>query len=386
MMEIVLKINMFSGKSIGKCFEMRISFQKYSRIAFHIISATLLPPPPADLPDVMTSSFACKKCYVNRECMLYAASEARNIVDPHWVTGNTHKELLSKFTGNLTDEDLLYFRKWDRLIDLEADASTCNIATAWLTESQHRERERGESVSSLIFDHPAPSPTEEGLYVLIAFRRGESSQSNTPLENLPLSHGCHVIISTDGTSLVGSTNSVRSGKRQAGKQFRHQMHIVRGIMEKVEDGKVYILAKREDLERIRDLARRHRNFFEKKGTSPQLLFRIDKDISAVGIGTLRQNLINFFTADFAGDAENQPSRVAKQSRLPRLRDIVVRLTLPQFNPSVTSDSLFNVKGPKIPGCEMESLSSEFSHLNPDQKTAVVKVCTTTSICFVLPFL
>ena len=128
-----------------------------------LCSAKILPATPANLPEVMPNSFPCKKCYVNRECMLYAATEAQDL--------DNHRELLSQYTGKLEDGDLSYFREWDRLIDLEADASSKNIATAWLTDSKNLEVEKGESVSSLIFDHPEPSPTEEGSYVLIAFRR-----------------------------------------------------------------------------------------------------------------------------------------------------------------------------------------------------------------------
>jgi DNA replication ATP-dependent helicase Dna2 len=310
--------------------------------------------------------------------MLYAAAETRNKTDPNWLTGRSHADLLAKFTGNLQESDMEYFRKWDRLIDLEADASSRNMATAWLTDSHSREKERGESVSGLVFDHPEPSPTQEGSRLLIAFRRGGSSPSQAPFQKIALSRGCHVIISTDGTSLVDSSHSdTPTPSPRRPKRFRHQMHIVRGIVEKVENEKLFVMARREDLERIRDLVTRHRKFCEKNGGeaySP-LPFRFDKDTSSVGIGTLRQNLINFLTADFSRKEVEQMSQasVAKQSRLPKLRDIVVRLASPKFDLRVTPDSIFRAVGPEIPGCDMDTLSAEYSRLNPDQQQAVIKV-------------
>jgi hypothetical protein len=310
--------------------------------------------------------------------MLYAAAEVEDPKDPNWEVGRTHGDLVDKFTGNLQESDISYFREWDRLIDLEADASSRNMATAWLTDSRDREREKGESISSLVFDHPEPSPTKEGSHVLIAFRRSESSHSQTSLESMALTRGCQIIISTDGTSLDDCSQSLQSttGSRRPRKKFRHQMHIVRGYVHGIHAEKIFVLARREDLERIRDLLKRYKIFCSKNdGQEYQLFFRVDKDNSSVGIGTLRQNVINFLTADSARTKTEQLSQasVAKKSRLPKLRDIIIRLDSPHFDLGITPASLFNVFGPSIPGCEMRSLSVEFVRLNPDQQKAIVKV-------------
>eukprot|EP00980_Cylindrotheca_fusiformis_P003269 scaffold738_cov124-Cylindrotheca_fusiformis.AAC.8 len=347
----------------------------------HILSlqsATLLPPPPADLPEVLSNSYSCQRCYVNRECMLYAAAGTKKKNDPNWATGRSHGDLLAQFTGHLQESDIEYFRTWDRLIDLEADASGRNIAIAWLTDSRCREMERGESISGLVFDHPEPSPTDESSHVLIAFRRGGASLTQTSFEKISLTRGCHVIISTDGTSLVDGSSGLDSctAPSRRIKKFRHQMHIVRGIVENVQNEKLLVMARREELERIRDLVIRHRNFCDKNGEpySP-LSFRFDKDTSSVGIGTLRQNLINFFTADFSGKKDEQLSQAsaAKKLRLPKLRDLVIRLEKPRFDINVSVELLFRSVGQTIPGCDMKGLSTEFSQLNPDQRQAVMKV-------------
>lgn len=340
-------------------------------------SATLFPPPPADLPEVMSNSHSCQRCYVNRECILYAASETNNKNDPDWLTGRSHADLLVKFTGKLQESDLEYFRKWDRLIDLEADASSRNIAASWLTESHICEQENGESVSCLVFDHPEPSRTEESSHVLIAFHRAKSSPTQAPFDKIALSSGCHIIVSTDGTSLVdslGADTPTLSNRRTT--KFRYQMHVVRGIVEEVQGEKLLVMTRREELERIRDLVLRHRNFCEKNGEPySELQFRFDKDTSSVGIGTLRQNLINFLTADFAdGKDENlSQANAAKKIRLPKLRDAVIGFASPRFDLRVPMDSIFHACCPPIPGCDMDTLSAEFYRLNPDQQQAVTKV-------------
>ena len=293
--------------------------------------------------------------------MLYAAT-VTDRSDPSWSIRTSHSELMSKFTGHLIEEDIKYFRDWDRLIDLEAHAMNNNLAVPWLTESQTREKETGESVSSLVYDRPEPL---QGSRVLMVFRRSEKSHNQSSLDSLSLSRGCHVVISTDGTSFDGSQSDPKGRRRRS----RHRMHIVRGIMEQSDKAQLFISARREDLERIRDLVGRHQ-----KLSASDLLFRVDKDKSPVGIGTLRQNLITFFTADYKRSEGEELSQTAKsqQRRLPWLRDVVVRLRTPSFDDK-TSESLFRGGGPNIPGCNLQVLSNEFAKLNPDQQKAVEKV-------------
>jgi hypothetical protein len=331
----------------------------------------LLPAPPADLPEVKSTSHSCTRCFANRECMLYAAAEKD---DTSGGVGHTHKELLSKFTGQLEEDDLAYFRKWDRLIDLEADASNRNAASAWLVNSHQREKETGESISSLVYDGAVPS--EGGSQVLIRFRRGADTLSQSKLESLSITKGSYVIISTDGTSFDDSQsepNLEYENTQRRRKKFRHHMHVVRGSMQEISSDGLLVSSRREDLERIRDMTSRYQKLSEDDGSS-RLMFRLDKDNSSVGIGTLRQNIINFFSSDHSRKEGEEMSQVAvaKQRRLPRLRDSVVRLQPPSFNTNDTA-SFFRGPGPRIPGCDLHTLSREFEDLNSDQQDAVHKV-------------
>jgi hypothetical protein len=307
--------------------------------------------------------------------MLYAAIE-HDAADPTSAVRQSHNELLSKFTGQLKDDDLAYFRDWDRLVDLEADAGKSSVATPWLVDSCDREKEKGESVSALVYDRGEPS---DGSRLLIAFRRSAQSQLKAPLNSLSLSKGCRVIVSTDGTSLDSSqseSTAPNSKLHRTRSKFKHQMHVIRGTLERVDADGLFVSAGRDDLDRVRGLVARHRNLSENSSDSgsSQLLFRMDKDNSSVGIGTLRQNLINLFTADYARKEGEELSKtdLAKRRLLPWLRDVVVRLQPPSFD-AKPQESFFNCPSSCIPGCDMRQLSSEFSHLNSDQQNAVSKV-------------
>lgn len=298
--------------------------------------------------------------------MLYAASENESS-----TVRDSHKDLMSKFTGHLKEDEIAYFRKWDRLIDLEAHASNRNVATSWLRDSQRLEKEKGEVASSLIYERPEPL---QGSRILIVFRRDPQTESISSLESLSFQRGCHVIVSTDGTSLSTSEEvnfPEPSGPTKRRLILRHQMHIARGSFERIENDAMFVSAKREDLERIRDMVERHLKLHGKT-----LHFRVDRENSSVGVGTLRQNIFNFFTADFSRSEGEELSQteIAKQRRLPWLRDIIIRLKPPTFG-SKKVESLFLGPGPKVPGCDLETLSFEFNKLNSSQKKAVEKVRT-----------
>lgn len=312
---------------------------------------------------------------MNRECMVYAATEPTSLSDPNWAIGNSHRELLSRFVGQLQDSDIEYFRNWDRLIDLEADASNQFMTTAWLTEADKREREGRDSVSGLIYVQALPGPTDD--LVLLAFQRAPFSISQSPLDDLALSQGSHVVVSTDTSSLAESSDHhVAPPSQIGGKRFRNRMHVLRGIVDEVHFDRLVLLTGRDDLERIRDLTSQYKTFYRthEEGNS-QLCFRFDKDSSPVGIGTLRQNLINFLTADAVTKKDETLSQVqiAKQQRLPRLRDLIIRLEAPRFENNISEDCLFFSESATLNGCEMKTLMTEFSSLNSDQKHAVVKV-------------
>ena len=314
------------------------------------------------LPDVLPNVHPCQKCYAKRECMVYAGAAARRSDDPRDASVvQTHKELLESFTGNLSDDDIAYFQKWDRLIDLEADAGYSNKAEAWLVPSAEREETTSKCISSLCFDPTTSSSDalfDDTAAATISFKRSSTSPLETPLQNLGFEGGCFVMVSTDSTSTsAGNETNINHS--------RPYMGIVRGIMERASDSTVTIRAKHDDLTRIRKFVSR----LEANSAGQQaILFRLDRDELSTGVGTLRQNLINLF----AGDVEDQ---TRNPNRLAWLRDVIVRTRTPSFDGTVSLFSPAAGHVPSIPGCDLEELAFEFSELNEDQRAAAQKVIT-----------
>jgi DNA replication ATP-dependent helicase Dna2 len=324
------------------------------------------PAPPAVLPELLANDHMCKKCYANRECMMYAASERSSTVpggdyDPF----KTHSVLLGHFTGHLTAADFSYFQEWDRLIDLEAHAGASLAAESWLKSSVEQEKATAKCMSSLVFDQ---AESLEGVVFdeensfgtmpvgTMSFTRSKSSSLHTPLFNLGFEKGCHVIVSTDSTSTSPSPR-------------RAKMHIVRGFLDRATESQVFVRATKDDVIRIQKIAQ-----LNARQGQPESLFRLDRDNVATGVGTLRQNLVNLFTGDRldVGQDDAQPS----VTRLSWLRDMIVRLRAPVFQQNISQSEMFrpatqNV--PQIPGCDLIDLACEFAELNIDQRNAVLKV-------------
>ena len=112
--------------------------------------------------------------------MLYTAAElsGHNDTGPNRVQ-KSHAEILKQFTEHLSEEELAYFKKWDSLIDMEADATQSSVTEAWLEKSEDRERATSKSISSLVYEM---CEVDEGVS-FIWLRRSDNSALQTPLSN-----------------------------------------------------------------------------------------------------------------------------------------------------------------------------------------------------------
>jgi hypothetical protein len=283
------------------------------------------------------------------------------------VTGQdvSHRDLRNHFTSHLVEEEYEYFTKWDRLIDLEADASSSSIALTWLQESKDVENEYSTCVSALIYDATESSPHavfDESWFAMIAFQRSRTSPLQTSLSEVGFEPGCRVVISTDSTTIQATTKA----HSEISPRLRPQMHIVRGTISKATESHLYILASRDDLKRIGNVM--------KNSPTETMTFRIDKEYFPTGITTLRQNLVNLFTAD--KKPIDVPGSQVEQSRLSWLRDILIRLRYPSFDRSLIKSMFTPAKDiiiEPVPGCDLMDLFFEFATLNRDQQAAVEQV-------------
>ena len=350
------------------------------------------PPPPSALPQLQSNVSTCERCYKNRECMMYASA------DKHKTTSiatsvtttpakNKHGKLLDHFTGHLQGAELDYFRKWDRLIDLEKHASARDvISRAWLFESGEKEMRDGKCISSLVLDEAysisvnteettSSTNSENEQDVSIRFVRSNDSKQTTSLVSLSIEVGSYVIVSEDGTSFVSKSSPQGTHNAQRRVVRQKKMHIMKGTVVKLGEGDIYISVPRKDVGRLRS-----------PSNTQSVKFRLDKDEYTGSVGLLLQNLVNFFTLDipsFSAESLGTSTKTKTptanneySARRRRLTNSIIRLDpQPRFLDDISESSLFTSDAfalDGIPGCDMSSLKRDFYKLNKDQKGAVLK--------------
>jgi hypothetical protein len=342
--------------------------------------------PPADLPNLQYPD-QCSRCFSARECMTYAAAGSLNAEGNQKDVQRSHKDILEQYTGHLSDNELEYFRTWDRLIDLEADATKSSVAEAWLEKSEDLERRNGKSISSLSFIprilQQNERSQEEQSVAFIVFERSTSSVLRTPLSKLKLQSGTFVTCSSDCTSqdVLQAKYSLKPSVRQGNRAFRHQMKVFRGTVERTEgDNKIVIRTSEASIGRMNDLVARFKDSTPvSTSSSPELLFRIDHDDSYSINGTLRRNVLDLLTKDKAkvdnpttGDGAGM-GRLRIQRRFRRQRELIIHLKPPQFSVS-QQEEMFNYDSHGVPSCDAIDLMVEFSTtMNGDQRAAAQKV-------------
>lgn len=320
-----------------------------------------------------------------------------------------HPDVVGQLTGHLNDADVQYFMEWDRMIDLEAKEANQNITQHWLKPAAERERQTGLCISSLEWDSKFvdSTPRNDARTTLRFFRTNTmsmtagsqmSSHNHSGLSTLKIESGHHIVVGTDGC-MYSSENKLRPRFR------RHKMHIVRGTVTAVSEHSICVLTSIGESLHLKEIVTtwaQNNPPIDDIGRHITALhenvcyFRMDKDEIMSGTGTLRQNLIKLFTADVPAASPNNISQKDRtndvplylKQRLSRLRNLIVNLDLPVFNPNLAG-SMFTADEGCIPnlsvkGCNLDDLFFEYScNLNTDQQAAVTKVraiCRSSSIC------
>ena len=331
------------------------------------------PAPSASLPEVLSAPQPCNRCYANRECMLYGAADLSTKPEGQLNRlKESHAKLLAHFCGHLEEQDLQYFLDWDRLIDLEADATAKSITSAWLTPSLELEKSTGRTVSSLVLDERFVSPSQDeggSDFVPITLHRSSDAESNTEFSTLSIEKGNLVVISADATSLASSSEEHRKKKTKA---TRNTLHIARGFVHSLDDSKIVVNVSAQE---SRQLNREHETAKIQRRT---MKLRLDRDDVQTGLGTTRQNLINLFTGDVKPFENSKSDPKLSQNHFVRnryawLRNAVVKLHAPQYDQRKCHSMFDQANSVRIPGCDINSLEQEFYQLNEDQRDAVKKV-------------
>jgi len=299
----------------------------------------------AHLPSVINDTFKCNKCYMQRECMLYAATNEQTAGR---LPGK--EQMLQEHCSHLSKQELDFFIKWDGLVDVEAHASQTLISETWLRDAKTIEQESGKCISQL--EVVTASADDQDVLTLC---RSSQSQLRTPLSTLGLEIGCHVVLSIDTVSWI-TRNCSESPPR---------MHIVRGFLRASSTNDVKISASIDDLKRVGKLI---------DSCQRKPLFRLDRDNVATGVGTLRQNLINFMRSD--DNFRHSAGAGSRRKDLSGLRQLIVGTSTPIFE-DISPSRLFERQATsrEISGFQFNDLEQEYATLNSDQQAAVHKVRT-----------
>lgn len=309
-------------------------------------------PQPPQLPPIERPGM-CEKCYMARECSLYASFEEK---------ANAQPGLIQQYTGHLSADEREYFITWDRLIDFEASATVRPIAMKWLRPSGDQEDATGRTASSLVIKSMTSSNPHaingQENYTLITFERSLSSACQTALCSLGLGTGSHAIVSVDDTTLW-----------KPRRRLRPRMHLARGIVHAQSETELVLRLFDSDIVRIKRAAN---DIKADQTTIP--MFRLDRDDVATGITRLRKNMIDLLTGDKSPDALESPVNY----RAPKLREAILKLKEPVFEENAQS-IMFNPpiskNVPDVPGLDLMEMAMEFSEMNQDQRRAIEKVVT-----------
>ncbi|GAA5950222.1 hypothetical protein JCM21900_003514 [Sporobolomyces salmonicolor] len=282
----------------------------------------LLPPPIDD-------ERSCKKCYVGDACMLFRRAVDR---DP-CISADANDPLQAIYeekTGHLTEEHAEFFKKWEKLISFEEQELVRFKKEIWTMEAEER-AQVGRCFGGMVIDdsHVRDEASSAKIHRFIYRLRRQDALASQPS---PTERATH--------SLLGGALSVNDP-----------------VVVSLEDPRVLALARGFILaltphDVIVGLDHSLTSYPQTNGTAvSSLIFRIDKDELAAGMGRIRDNLIQLFVT--GGDE--------------RRRRLVVDLEPPRFDASLVSalDRL-------IP-----------SSLNDDQKLALEKVLAAQDYALIL---
>lgn len=399
----------------------------------------------AALPPVLANHTTCSRCFQVAECMVFHRALEGGDAQSSALGG-----LFGEITGELDAADLAYLRKWEALVGLEAGACSTLGRDLWHRKGAAEEERTARTMGDMVCVDVEARNGLDGPAFLYRFARRKwadptlSSQTNVPvprpLHDLAVAVGDRVLISTESTLPRGSRD------RLALRRFRH-VNMGAGTVVMLAEAYVDVLCSKAlaipgypgfpfllpprapagahadkeagagaaattlayEQEDDEEGGAAGANGLTMSGASPspralEVVFRLDRDQSALSFALMRYNLIRLFT----GPAENVNAAVPGQPRPARpngggggglrlaptrgdlkRRSLVVHLEAPKFTRPPLEDpaqaaSLLYTWGPAPPaGCGMEQLREEFARLNRDQQAAVEKVLTAKDYALLL---
>ncbi|GEM10851.1 DNA replication helicase Dna2 [Rhodotorula toruloides] len=271
----------------------------------------LLPPPIDD-------ERSCKRCYVGDACMLY-----RKAVEGDEAICDDETDPLQLIYAEKTDHNTPahaeFFKHWERLISLEEQELVRFKKEIWTLQAEERERLGRCFANMSISEVKAEEQSAKTSVHRFVYRLRSRNPNGPSLLGGSISTNDPIVVSLETPSILA---------------------ISRGFVLSLSPVDVVVGVDRSltGCPQTKDVA------------FNELVFRVDKDELAAGMGRIRDNLVQLFPPD------------ADERR----RSLVVDLATPRFRP------IEEVKHADLP-----------SHLNDDQRQAVARVLTAQDYALIL---
>jgi DNA replication ATP-dependent helicase Dna2 len=262
--------------------------------------------------------------------------------------------LYERKTADLTSEHAAFFRKWERLIALEEHETNRHRRELWTMDAIERERQ-GRCFAGMALDaaFQAPKPPTQADQSQVSVPDGEQDESQTlALSAVSATHGIHRtthrFVRSRHYASPSSTPSLLSGAISAGdpvvvsaeplfwpglgyhgeRRGRGVLALARGFVLSLTPNEV-LLGLDHFLDAQAIGVRMNRAVHGRPDDPVEVIFRIDREELVGGAGRMRDNLAQLF----------YPKAKA------RLRELVVDLTPPQFEPAPPGSPEFSREHP-----------------------------------------
>ncbi len=348
------------------------------------------------LPGVIGRKGTCDMCYVRDVCSLYHKG---------WENGTEETAKMgpafNEAIGHLSESHLEYYRKWDRLLDLEDSQLHRSSKMLWRVPASERQA-RGTCAANLLltkkerqtnlnknitFEYTFSrkkedlTPTQNSTSSNSAFGYSPSRQNdfseyyNKRLENT-FSQGDKVVISVD-------SSHVALGRAVVVSVTRDRIMISSKIP----------LAIPSSLKRVLNTQNNIRNNNIGDDNGEQILWCLDRDVYESGMKSARQNIRRMLIGPSPiskyqkKKLEKEPKQLALReeitNRTRRLRELIVDGKRPEFMHNwkqtfqLQNMSNWAVPGQSVAGCETRGLVDNFNIMNDDQSEAL-RMCLSAS--------
>lgn len=339
-------------------------------------------------PPMLRSRRDCERCFQVDECVLHHAAVENGTSDSSGLD-----ELFTNKLSHLSELDLSYFKRWNRMIDLEQQYAEKNLRALWLQVGWKREQDLGNStcIASLKLVLDEPTFSERGASRMLRFQRDPRRSAQS------VSQRSGPLLSLLELGFRADDRIILSAESLDGKKLL--VHVARGKVLGLDRCSITL----EIHQAIPSIVMNGKSTVGKDFT-----WRLDKNSITTGLNRAKENLVRLFIGpppEVVKVGTNPDGRPEIKALLPtegsdgdpkanggdtRRRNLIVHLTRPRFKSCRVSDLVMQRCKAFERSQEFvdvnkngRTLLGEFFRLNIDQQRAVQKVLNSLDYALVL---